>query len=306
MSNTEGTPVGPPPMTADDDFKKLRRSRENRWIAGVSGGLADYFGLHPAIYRVLFVALAFAGGTGILLYVAAALVMPAEGRDESPLAETLRRHRHRPWLVIALALLALAVMFALSDPGAGFTFGPGGVVLLLLLAAGVFVWSRAARRDARRSEASGRASIRWRAAAGVGITAVVLAGVVVGGIAVAGAKGGGIGERVERPVSVSELEREYRLGFGKLELDLRALELPRGETRVEASVGLGELDISIPSDVAVAVTTDAHWGEVDLLGRQTDGRHARDRYVDPGFSSASRRLVVEAEVRGPGEISVRR
>ena len=304
MSSTEGSPVDPP-VTAEDDVKKLRRSGTNRWVAGVSGGLAEYFGLHPAIYRVLFIALAFAGGTGILLYVAAAAVMPAEGRDESPLAEMLRRHRDRPWLVIALALLALAVMFALSDPGPGFGFGPGGLVLLLFLALGVFVWSRAARRDARRSEASGRGSVRWRAAAVVGITAVVLAG-LGGAVAAASIKGGGIGERVERPVSVSELEREYRLGFGQLELDLRGLELPRGETRVEASVGLGELDITVPSDVAVAVTVEARWGEVDVLGRETGGRHSRDRYVDPGFENASRRLVVEAEVRGPGEISVRR
>ena len=303
MSSMEGSPVDRP--AAGDEVKKLERSRTNRWIAGVSGGLAEYFGLHPAIYRVLFVALAFAGGTGILLYVAAALVMPAAGRDESILAETLRRHRDRPWLVIALALLALAVIFALSDPGRGFGFGPGGLVLLLFLAVGVFVWSRAARRDARRSEARGRGSIRWRVAAVVVITAVALAGVAGGAIAAAKIEGG-IGERVERPVSVSELDREYRLGLGQLELDLRRLELPRGETRVEASVGVGELDITVPSDVAVAVTTDARWGQVDVLGRETNGRDSRNGYVDPGFEEASRRLVVEAEVRGPGEISVRR
>ncbi len=303
MSSTEDRPSDLP-ATAEDEVKKLRRSRTNRWIAGVSGGLAEYFGLHPAIYRVLFVALAFAGGTGILLYIAAALVMPAEGRDESALAETLRRHRDRPWLVIALALLALAVIFVLSDPGPGFGFGPGGLVLLLFLAVGVFVWSRAARRDARRSEASGRGSMRWRAAAVVGFVAVLLTGAVGGAIAAANIEGG-MGERVERPISASELEDKYRLGLGSLELDLRSLELPRGETRVQASVGFGELDITVPSDVAVAVTADARWGEVDVLGRETDGRHSRDRYVDPGFDNASRRLVVEAEVRG-GEISVRR
>ena len=308
MSSMESTPAAAPSAPEPDDVKKLRRSGTDRWIAGVSGGLAEYFGLHPAIYRVLFVALAFAGGTGILLYVAAALVMPAEGRDESILSETLRRHRNRPWLVIALALLALAVICALSGPGPGFGFGfgPGALVLLLLVAGGIFLWSRAARRDARRSEASGQRSIRWRTAAVVAITAVVVTGVVGGAIAAAGIKGGGIGERVERPISVSELEREYRLGFGQLELDLRGLELPRGETHVEASVGLGELDITLPSDVAVAVTAEARWGKIDVLGRETDGRDSRDRYVDPGFDNASRRLVVDAEVRGPGEISVRR
>lgn len=304
MTSTEGSPVEPP-ATAADGVKKLHRSRENRWIAGVSGGLADYFGLHAAIYRVLFVALAFAGGTGILLYIAAALVIPAEGRDESILSENLRRHRDRPWLVIALALLALALIFALSDPGPGFAFGPGGFVLLLFVAGCVWVWSRAARRDARRREASGRGSIRWRLAAVAGAVAVLLTGAA--GVAVAAANvNGGMGERVERPISVSEVEREYRLGFGQIELDLRDLELPSGETRVEASVGVGEIDITLPSDVAVAVTADARWGEVDILGRETDGRHSRDRYVDPGFDEASRRLVVEAEIRGPGEISVRR
>jgi phage shock protein PspC (stress-responsive transcriptional regulator) len=302
MSSTEGSPVDPP-ATAEDDVKKLRRSRKNRWVAGVSGGLAEYFGLHPAIYRVLFVALAFAGGTGILLYIAAALVMPDEGRDESPLAETLRRHRDRPWLVIGLALLALALIFALSDPGFG--IGPGGFVLLLLVLGGVFVWSRAARRDARRSEASGRKSVRWRAAAVVGTIAVVLAA-AGGAIAAAAATHGGIGEHVERPESVSELQREYRVGFGQIELDLRELELPPGETRVEASVGVGEIDITLPTDVPVSVTAEARWGEVDLLGRETDGDDARDRYVDPGFDEASRRLVVDAEVDGPGEVSIRR
>ena len=305
MSTMEGTPTEPPAPPEADDVRKLHRSGSNRWIAGVCGGLAEYFGLHAAIYRVLFVALAFAGGTGILLYLAAALVMPAEGRDESILSETLRRHRDRPWLVIGLALLALAVICVLSDPGPGVGFGPGGLVLLLLVAGGVFLWSRAARRDARRSQATGRTSIRWRVAATAALVAVVLTAAVGGAVAAANVEGG-IGERVERPVSAAEVEDEYRLGFGQLELDLRELELPAGETRVEASVGLGELDITIPSDVAVAVTAEARWGEVDVLGREADGRHSRAQFVDPGFDEAERRLVVDAEIRGPGEISVRR
>ncbi|MBD0328974.1 MAG: PspC domain-containing protein [Thermoleophilia bacterium] len=300
----ESSPVRGAP-SAGDEAKRLQRSGTNRWIAGVSGGLAEYFGLHAAIYRVLFVALAFAGGTGILLYIAAALVMPAEGRDESVLADTLRRHRDRPWLVIVLALLALALIFALSDPGGGFGLGLGGVVLLLVLGGVVLVWTRAARRDARRSEASGRSSVRWRVSAVAAITAVVLAGLLA--VAAAAAKvDGGIGDRTERPASVAELEREYRLGFGYLGLDLQDLELPRGETRVRATLGVGELEITVPSDVAVAVTANARWGEVDVLGRRTEGRRPRARYVDPGFEGASRRLVVEAEVRGPGELTVRR
>ncbi len=91
MSTIEESPGAEP-------TKQLRRSRSNRWIAGVCGGLAEYFGLSAAVYRVLFVALAFAGGTGILLYVAAAVVMPAQGSDEAPLAEALRRLAEDPAL----------------------------------------------------------------------------------------------------------------------------------------------------------------------------------------------------------------
>jgi phage shock protein PspC (stress-responsive transcriptional regulator) len=62
---------------------ELRRSRSNRMLAGVAGGLGAYFELHPAVFRVSFVVLTLMGGAGILIYVAAALVMPDEGKEDS-------------------------------------------------------------------------------------------------------------------------------------------------------------------------------------------------------------------------------
>jgi phage shock protein C len=56
--------------------KKLYRSKTNRVIAGVAGGLGEYFAIDPVIFRVLFVALAFAGGSGLLLYIIGMLVIP--------------------------------------------------------------------------------------------------------------------------------------------------------------------------------------------------------------------------------------
>ena len=300
MSSAEHTPPAPPPTPHENDVPKLRRSRSNRWAAGVCGGLAEYFGLNAAVYRVLFVALAFAGGTGILLYLAAALVMPDENAEESVLAESLRRHRNRPWLVIGLALLALVVIFSLSDgPGDGF----GALVLLVVIGAVALVWSRAAGRDARRRESTGQRSIAWRLAATVGVLGLLAA--AAGGALTAAHAKGGIGERHERPVSASELKDEYRIGMGELELDLRDLRLPRGETRVEARVGFGELDIVLPADIPVAVTGKVHWGETDILGNREDGRGADARFVSAGFDDAPRRLVVDARVRG-GELNVRR
>ena len=52
-------------------------------LAGVSGGLARYFEIHPAVFRVGFVVLTLLGGAGILIYAAAALVMPDEGKEDS-------------------------------------------------------------------------------------------------------------------------------------------------------------------------------------------------------------------------------
>ena len=67
--------------------RRLTRSREGRWLGGVSAGLGAYFDLNPMVYRIAFAALALAGGTGILLYVAAWLVIPDDGEEDSIAAD---------------------------------------------------------------------------------------------------------------------------------------------------------------------------------------------------------------------------
>jgi phage shock protein C len=59
-----------------DPTRKLYRSRANRKLAGVCGGLADYFNLDPTLIRVLFVVLAVLGGSGILIYLAMWIIVP--------------------------------------------------------------------------------------------------------------------------------------------------------------------------------------------------------------------------------------
>ena len=56
--------------------KRLYRSRTSRMLAGVCGGLAEYFNIDPTIVRLLFVIAALIGGPGIVLYIILALVMP--------------------------------------------------------------------------------------------------------------------------------------------------------------------------------------------------------------------------------------
>jgi phage shock protein C len=58
--------------------RKLYRSKSNRQVAGVCGGLAEYFNLDPTLIRVLFVLLAVLGGSGVVLYVAMWIIVPKQ------------------------------------------------------------------------------------------------------------------------------------------------------------------------------------------------------------------------------------
>ncbi len=57
---------------------RIRRSRNERMIAGVAGGLATYFNIAPLLVRLGFALLAFFNGFGLLLYVILWLLLPNE------------------------------------------------------------------------------------------------------------------------------------------------------------------------------------------------------------------------------------
>jgi phage shock protein PspC (stress-responsive transcriptional regulator) len=63
--------------------RKLYRSQTNRQVAGVAGGLAEYLNVDPTLIRVLFIALAVAGGAGLVMYVAMWIIVP-EAEEEPP------------------------------------------------------------------------------------------------------------------------------------------------------------------------------------------------------------------------------
>lgn len=58
--------------------KRLCLSTTDKKIAGVCGGVAKYFGLDPTLIRLAYAILVIFGGTGILLYIICALVIPRE------------------------------------------------------------------------------------------------------------------------------------------------------------------------------------------------------------------------------------
>ena len=132
------------------EARRLTRPRDGRWLGGVAAGLGAYFDLSPAIYRVAFVALSLAGGTGILLYIAAWLVIPEEGHADSIAATALKRERDRPGRAVGLALLAFVGILVLGE--ASFWPDPGNVWLAVALAGAALVWWQVGGRGAAPAE----------------------------------------------------------------------------------------------------------------------------------------------------------
>lgn len=71
--------------------EKLIKSKNDRMLAGVCGGIAEYFDVDPTLIRVAFVILALANGLGILLYIILAIVMP-EPEDKDKNRETTEKY----------------------------------------------------------------------------------------------------------------------------------------------------------------------------------------------------------------------
>jgi len=76
----------------------LRRTRDDRVIGGVCGGLGRYLGVDPVLMRIAFVILAFAGGGGILVYLIAWVLIPAERPGED-----LSDRDHPRWTSVSAA-----------------------------------------------------------------------------------------------------------------------------------------------------------------------------------------------------------
>jgi phage shock protein PspC (stress-responsive transcriptional regulator) len=270
--------------------RRLTRPREHRWLGGVAAGLGAYFDLSPTIYRIAFVALALAGGTGVLLYIAAWLVIPEEGAGDSIAAVELKKHRDRPRRMIGLAILGFAAVVALSS--AHVWPNPGNLWLALVLGVVALVWWRMGPASSRRR--------RIMAGSVVGVVALLLAAVV---LAVRVPLFAGMGDRTTRPVDAANVHSKYELGIGSLTLNFADVSLPKGQTFVKATVGIGNLKVIVPANASVDVEGRAQAGDVRLLGEEDNGTHVRAHVVDR--TGSGRVLVLDART-GLGKVQVDR
>jgi phage shock protein PspC (stress-responsive transcriptional regulator) len=133
-------------IASTPQVKRLERSRTDKYLAGVSGGLGRYFDLTPTVFRLGFVVLTVRGGAGILVSIAAALVMPKEGEERSTAEEILANRRDHPARLVALGLVAVAVLSLLARASTWPT--AGSAWFLIVVAALIFLWT-SRRRGAR-------------------------------------------------------------------------------------------------------------------------------------------------------------
>src|SRR5262245_8275196 len=174
--------------------RRLERSSSDRVVAGVAGGLGRYFDLNPTFFRLGFVVLTLLGGAGILIYLAALLVVPDENQKQSIAEDVLARRREHPWPLIGLGLAAAALAVLLSRatiwPAASFGW------VLVLLAGLAILWAY----DRKGTGRAHRVAL-WLLGL---VVALIVAGVTAAAIAAAWFDVGlrdGVGTRVEVPAT---------------------------------------------------------------------------------------------------------
>ncbi|MGW0362078.1 PspC domain-containing protein [Streptomyces sp. NPDC002990] len=152
----DAPPADPAALGAADDRLPLRRSKRDKLIAGVCGGLGRYFGLDPVIFRITFGVLAVTGGAGLVFYGFAWLLLPQEGQEDSEAKKLLTGRVEGATLAAVFAALAgCAVFLSMLGSGGLGTFS----VLVILALAGASYWSRQ-RRGTLDPEAEAPASQR--------------------------------------------------------------------------------------------------------------------------------------------------
>jgi phage shock protein C len=125
----EPGPPGPEPPPAGGGPRVVRRSRSERLIAGVCGGIGRYLGVDPVLLRIAFIVLALANGLGVIAYVVAWVAIPEE-RPGQPLAAAPEARRETGRLVLggSLVVLGLVLLVDRLAPNLDELFWPVAVV----------------------------------------------------------------------------------------------------------------------------------------------------------------------------------
>jgi phage shock protein PspC (stress-responsive transcriptional regulator) len=267
--------------------RPLLRSKSDRMLWGVAGGLAEHLNVDATLVRIGFVVATFFGAAGLLAYLVLAVALPEDDGTGQPVEESVSARLGRVLLVCFLVAAALAVATGLAAASAWTTaIGHGVIVASVVVALGVALACAAFIGDLRR-----------RVAPWLVVSALVLA-IPAGAVAAADIRiDTSIGNRSYKPTTVADLPAAgYELGTGQLIVDLRDLPWSPGQTiPVKAELGMGQMIVSVPSNVCVDAHATGKAGELLVAGAQSDGV---DPEVDQGQpQSGAPRLDLDAEVQ---------
>ena len=115
-------PTSEQPDEAAIGHARLLRSSSDRVIAGVAGGLGDYFGVDPIIFRIGFVLSILFGGLGALAYVLLAVFVPTDGDPDAAQRLGRRLHRMGFWRAARARLIGCSLIGGYSRLAGGAAF----------------------------------------------------------------------------------------------------------------------------------------------------------------------------------------
>jgi len=95
--------------------KRLMRSRDDRVVAGVCGGLGEYLGVDSVLIRIAALILVFAGGAGILLYLIGWIAMPEAPEKPAGAPPTTPVERRSGAFVLGLVFVFLGILFLVDE-----------------------------------------------------------------------------------------------------------------------------------------------------------------------------------------------
>lgn len=262
------------PGHASSPPRRLTRSRSDRWVAGVAGGIAEYLGVDSVLVRLAFVLLAVAsGGVALVFYLVAMFVVPEDAES----AEASRaRGAAAGGLVFGLILVGIGGLWLLSVLEVNLPRWDVLLAAALIVVGGGLVLT------------AGRAGSGGLVALGLILT-VLLSGISTVRLPVDNA----FGEAFERPTSMAALQREYSHAFGSFTLDLTNLELPEGTTRIRVSTSFGETRVRLPARAPARVQASTVFGEANALGESFAGIGTNRSKETPDYASATRRIEIE-------------
>ncbi len=292
-------PTPPPPLPGSGLRPPLRRSRTDKVLGGVSGGLAEYTGIDALLWRVGFIALVFAGGTGILVYLLLWLLMPVDRSPAGPADEAPARpagpRSPVPGITVATLLIVVGVM-ALVARTTSWRPGPVGFLAAALVVVGIGLGVGAFL--------GGRSSRGPLIALGVVLSFALLLASVTDGW-----RGGGhrVGDLSYTPATVAAVQPRYESGVGDVSLDLSRLDLSGLARPVSTMVdgGLGDIDVVVPRSADVRVSVQNGLGSADVFGQSSDGGYFAGTGSAPWTGDGVPEIVLTVS-SGVGDVTVSR